>query len=315
MNFPRVMKRYNILAASLSSLFLVACVNEPENSKTKILSPEEETALNEYRAELELGRNMAGRLLQFFGQIDSEELIRYVNVVGNYVGSYSGTPERRYMFSVLNTESINAFACPGGYVLITKGALRLADNEAELAMILGHEVAHVSKQHMFRALQKMSKEELEKNAKDAENSGLLTTSMKVRKRPEPVENEAGSMIARYMAGSTGAGLNILQAAKAGMSVILDKGLDKDLEFEADNEGVRYGIKSGYEPNALYDYLGRLNKKSKPEDHKILSKTHPSLDDRQKRILAVLDEVSAKEIVGAARAQEFKKMQALLPAKK
>lgn len=292
----------------------LACVDGPQEPVKKTLSTEEETALNEFRAELEVGRNMAGRLLQHFGQIDSEELIRYINVVGNVVGQTSAAPDRRYMFSVLNSDTVNAFACPGGYVLITKGALRLAESEAELAMILGHEVGHVAKQHMFKTLQNMSKEEVEKNAKDAEKSGYVPPTMVVRKRPEPQENEAGAMIARYLAGSSSAGLNILQAAKAGMSVMLEKGLDKDLEFEADGEGVKYGIRSGYEPDALFNYLGRVDKNSNKKDHKILSKTHPTIADRRERIAKLLKDMRAKEMIGAGRKKEFQQEMEKLPPK-
>ena len=66
------------------------------------------------------------------------------------------------MFDILNTEEINAFACPGGYILISKGALRHAENEAELAHVLAHEVAHVGKKHMYDTLKSMTPEEMEK---------------------------------------------------------------------------------------------------------------------------------------------------------
>ncbi len=311
-------KRFSFIFGLTLFLSSFSCVNDDSSSKVlhKEMSTEEQKAYDEYKAELELGRNMAGRLLQYFGQIDSAELIRYINVVGNYVGQYSDAPERSYMFSVLNTETVNAFACPGGYILITKGALRLAETEAELAMILGHEVTHVAKQHMFKTLQKMTKDELEKNAKDAETSESVSPEMKARERPQPEENAAGALLARYLSGSNGAGLNILQAAKAGMSVILDKGLDKKLEFEADDFGVRYAIRSGYEPHALFNYLGHLEKNSRKKTDKNhekgLNKTHPPIKERLDRIQKLLATLSVDEITGAERTKEFLEQKAKLP---
>ena len=108
---------------------------------------------------------MAGRLLQYYGHYDNEELIKYINEVGLYVSANSDFPDRRYMFDIINTEEINAFACPGGYILISKGALRHAENEAELAHVLAHEIAHVGKKHMFDRLKSMTPEEMEKTSK------------------------------------------------------------------------------------------------------------------------------------------------------
>src|SRR5690606_11185790 len=105
------MKRFSSLLGLVLALQGLSCVNSEKSEEAihKNLSAEEQKALDEYKAELELGRNMAGRLLQYFGQIENAELIRYINVVGNYVGQYSDSPERSYMFSVLNTETVNAF--------------------------------------------------------------------------------------------------------------------------------------------------------------------------------------------------------------
>lgn len=278
------------------------------------LSAEDQKAFEEYRAEVELGRNMAGRLLQFYGSVGDDKLTGYVNQVGTYVGSYSDYPERKYMFDVLDSDSVNAFACPGGYILVTKGALRLAETEAELGMILGHEVAHVGKKHMFNTLKTMSQKEMAEKSKATENERSSDPTLTTRKRPEPEESEAGKALAKYMSGGS-AGFSILQAAKAGMNVMLEKGLDKDLEFEADHEGVKYGVRSGYEPLALWNFLERLKQKKKSLNMKVIESTHPKADERQERIITLLREMKAKDITGADGKARFEKAKARIPKEK
>ena len=97
------------------------------------------------------------------------------------------------MFDIINTEEINAFACPGGYILISKGALRHAENEAELAHVLAHEIAHVGKKHMFDTLNQMTPEQMEKTSKEAEKKYGFDPDKEVRKRPDPEQSEVGEL--------------------------------------------------------------------------------------------------------------------------
>ncbi len=282
------------------------------------ISQEEREMIEAYQAEVEIGRNMAGRLLQYYGSFGDTNLIGYLNQVGAYVASYSDYPERRYSFAVLDTDMVNAFACPGGYILVTLGAIRNARNEAELGMVLGHEIAHVGHKHMFNTLQKMTAKKREDIAKDVEKRGgsKIPETMKVRQREVVTEkSETLSTVSRYLGATAGAALGALQAAKAGMSLILEKGLDKKLEYQADREGTKYGIRAGYDPKALTVYLKRLEEGKKNIDTKVLAKTHPRPIDRRKRIAKLLNEMKANEIVGAKGEKRFMKYHKDLPEKK
>jgi len=314
-----------IPAATASAVFLgMSCTTakKAEDGEEMVakLTAEEKQQVEDYKAEVEIGRNMAGRLLQYYGTFGDQDLIGYINQVANYVASYGDYPDRKYMVAILDSDVVNAFACPGGYILVTLGTLRAAKNEAELAAVLGHETAHIGKQHMFNTLKAMKERELEKSAKENEKKKNSKTglpySVKVRQRPKPKsKSELASLIARYAGGAGGAGFSILQAAKAGMSVILEKGLDKKLEYEADHEGVKYAIRAGYEPKAMLKFLRRLQKKKKNLNMKVLSKTHPKMSERKKRIKALLKEMRASEIIGASGKARYEKYRSVIPAPK
>lgn len=321
------MKKISLLTGFLiQALVWSSCQTTDEKSSpakqgTNKLSAKEQKRLEEYQAEVSLGRDMASRLLQYYGSYDDPEVTKYVNQIGNYVAQYSSDPERRYMFAILDTEIVNAFACPGGYILITLGTLRKAQTEAELAMILAHEAAHVAKQHMFQSIvQKGKKSTPGKQAKDKnQNAGNQEVDriMSLRVRPRGEESALMTSLTKYLAQSAGTGISVLQAAKYGVGFLLEEGLDAELEFEADAEGVQYAIKAGYQPNALRNFLKRLQKtkERKGSSLEVLSKTHPSLKERRKRIAKLLSSIKAQKIIGAKQKQRFLAIKKSLPKPK
>ena len=236
------------------------------------LTEAEQRLLEDYKAEIEVGRNMAGRLMAFYGEYLDEGLVQYLNQVGRNVANNGDYPNRKYMFAVLDSDSVNAFACPGGYILITRGTVQSAQNEAELAAILGHETAHVGRQHMFKTLKTMNNEKLAKEEEEKAKKRRPDKYSRARARPIPNNNESGAMLAKILTTASGAGLGILQAAKAGMGLLLEKGLDKNLEYEADREGVKYAIRAGYDPKALDHFLVRLAESKKKSSEITRSKS-------------------------------------------
>ena len=286
--------------------YLIGCQTPGvgKNAPRDHLTKAEQSKFDDYLNEVELGRNMAGRLLAFYGSNGDQSMLRYLNRVGSYVGGFSDFSDRRYMVAVLASDTINAFACPGGYILITEGALRELHNEAELAAILGHEIAHIGHRHMYDTLAAMTTKDSIEAAMKANGLSSDDAFLKVRSRPEPTETDGGAKLARYLSGSAGIGLNILKAAQAGMTLLTEQGLDRKLEFTADQEGVRFAVRAGYEPRAMIDFLSRLAKKE--DQVQTLSKTHPPAASRQLKIARLLKSLRAQDIIGASGQTRFKK---------
>jgi beta-barrel assembly-enhancing protease len=294
-----------------------ACSSKKTTDESVVkLSKEEQQFLDDYKAEVEVGRNMAGRLLAFYGEYLDPGLTDYINKVGRFVANNGDYPERRYLFAVLDSDSPNAFACPGGYILLTRGVIQNAENEAEIGAILGHETAHVGKQHMFKTLKSMNKADLDKAEAEAASRKRPDRYSRTRARPVPTATESGSALAKFMTTASGGGLGILQAAKAGMGLMLEKGLDKEMEFEADREGVKYAIRAGYEPKALDSFLARLAlTKKKNNDKTVMDVTHPSIPDRRAAIAKVLNTMGADEIIGSIGKSRFEAAVVTLKARK
>ena len=295
-----------IVSIALSAIVFSCTTSSQEEPRQELsLSKSKQLILDDYKAEVEVGRNMAGRLFAFYGEFQDAGLKSYINSVGQYVAKSGDYPDRRYMFGVLDSDTVNAFACPGGYILVTRGVISDAKNEAELAAILGHEAAHVGKMHVFNSLRSMSKEQVDKAQAEAIANKRPDKHSKARLRPVPEANDSGAMLAKMLTTASGAGMGILQAAKVGMGLLLEKGLDKELEFEADREGVKYAIRAGYEPRALDQFLQRLlEQKKKSGVNTVMDMTHPSIPDRRKVIAEALNRMSAEQIFGAEGKERF-----------
>src|SRR6185295_13510202 len=104
--------------------------------------------------EINIGRDMAARLLGAAPLVNDAPLQRYVNNVGRWLASQSERPDLPWHFGVLDAPEVNAFAVPGGTVFVTKGLLQRMHSEAQLAGVLAHEISHVLRKHHLKAIQK-----------------------------------------------------------------------------------------------------------------------------------------------------------------
>lgn len=183
---------------------------------------------------------------RFGGEYRNDGLTTYVNLVGKTVADVSDRPELTYRFAILDSREQNAFAAPGGYIFVTIGLLNTLKNEAELAGVLAHEVAHVTQKHMLKTIQR--------SAILANVSEFSLTAM----------NEDPQLFSSVIDAAT--------------DVLFEKGLDKELEFEADRFGIEYAYRAGYNPSGLRDYLTTLQGQEGRAASRFFS-THPSTSVR------------------------------------
>ncbi len=195
--------------------------------------------------ELAMGREIAGRMLGAAPLVNDEELQRYVNRVGRWVAMQSERPGLPWRFAVIDTASINAFATPGGYVLLTRGLYDILDNEAQLAGVLAHEIGHIVQRHHVTVLQK---------------SAALSAGAQLAQR------DNRSALVNNMIGSG--------------AEVFARGLDKSAEYEADAIGLVLAARAGYNPFGLIDVLHKLAARGASDGSlALLFKTHPPPGDR------------------------------------
>ncbi len=205
--------------------------------------------------EKELGREVAAKLIGYFGLIDNEALTRYVNMVGATVGAQSERQVVPYRFAILDSDSINAFSTPGGFIFITRGALALCEDEAELAGVLGHEVGHVAGRHVLKIF---------------ERDKMMRAGM----------DEAGSR----MPGSK----YLQDFSKKILIKIIDQGLAPGDEFDADQRGIKYARAAGYPADGLSRFLTKLNAATEQGSGSFWTRTHPPIGERTDRIGKIIN---------------------------
>ncbi|MCX5801041.1 MAG: M48 family metalloprotease [Candidatus Eisenbacteria bacterium] len=177
--------------------------------------------------EISLGRQADQEVGQTYGFYENPALSDYVNRVGQSISKNTQRPNNEYHFKVLDTPVVNAFAVPGGYVYVTRGILTYMNDEAELAGVIGHELGHENARHIA---QQMSRQQV---AQLGLNVGVILS--------EDFRKYAG-------------------LAQLGSSMLFLK-FSRDDERQADDLGVEYGSKSGYDTYrmaAFFQTLERLN---------------------------------------------------------
>lgn len=203
--------------------------------------------------EIYIGEGMAAVVLGAAPLVKNDAMQRYVNQVGRYLTLQTERPDLPWYFAVLDSESVNAFATPGGHVLVTYGLLKKMNNEAELAGVLSHEIAHVLKKHHLGAMKK------------AGGMGFLA--------------DMASIAVDQKGGGGYAGRELSKNMISGMKEVLVRGLDKDDEYEADRMGVVIATRAGYDPYGLPAVLQSLEALSGNNDAALLFSTHPAPSSR------------------------------------
>ncbi|HWR13113.1 MAG TPA: M48 family metallopeptidase [Rectinemataceae bacterium] len=238
------------------------------------LNPEEEYYV---------GRAVAANIFATYRPYNCPELNAYINMLGQGLALYSSRPEiyAGYRFIVLDSWEINAFASPGGHILVTRGLLRKAQSEDELAAALAHEIAHVSLGHGLASVQGAR---LTKIASEfAINAG----------------NASGGDIAAF---TSAFGDSISELAK----IIVISGYSQTYEFQADLEARNIIASAGYDLNALSRLIGHLPRREEGNTAGF-AVTHPEPASRQEALRSSLPEqgkvVIAKKVWPVTRDEE------------
>jgi len=204
-----------------------------------------------YEEEAALGGAVALEMFKRYGLPSEDSVLkRYVNLLGSAVARNCDRADIPYHFVVLNTDEVNAFAAPGGYIFVTAGLLRHVRNEAELAGILGHEIAHVSQRHMLKEIERRRR-----------YKGIGQITMAVLNQDPRFFEE------------------LIDTAS---DTLFSSGLVWDDEFDADRLGTEFARRTGYDPNGLRNFLVTL-RAVEGEQESIFFRTHPAPEERLQRV--------------------------------
>jgi predicted Zn-dependent protease len=266
-------------------LFTPACVTErnPVTGKNQMMG-------FTWSQEQQIGREADAEIVEQYGLYDDPELAAYVTRVGQKVlqqselrgpqalAEYKNTP---FTFRVLNSDVVNAFAVPGGYVYVTRGLLTHLDNEAQLAVVLGHEIGHVAARHSARQAAKAQVGQL----------GLM----------------AGAILGSTVLENPQIANQVLGLSSQAVQLLMMK-YSRDAERESDQLGVGWAVENGYdaaESAAFFQSLKRLGEKDGMRLPAWQS-THPDPGEREQTVKTLSAKSTPPGAILAKGEEEFLK---------
>jgi len=204
-------------AVGLGVLAVAACTLNPatgEKQFAALMSPAQENSV---------GAQEHAKIMQTYGEPSASDPLQiYVSNIGKKLAAHTERSDVTYKFFLLDTPMMNAFALPGGYVYITRGILAAANNEAELASVLGHEIAHITARH----------------SAERYSHGVLSS--------------IGAMAVGIATNNS----QVAQVANTGASLYTSS-YSRKQESQSDELGIRYLSRAGYDPKAMASFLSVL----------------------------------------------------------
>ena len=246
-----------VLAVLIFSLAASCAVNPVTGKKELSLISEQQ--------ELAIGKETDGQVRGQYGIYSDDKMMNYVTTSGKALAEHSHRPNLPYHFAVLDSPVINAFAVPGGYVYLTRGILALMNSEAEMAVVLGHELGHVNARHSVRQMSQAI---------------LFQAGLAI-----------GSAISDTFAKISG-------IAGIGVSLLFLK-FSRDDEREADALGVAYARSAGYDPSRMIEFFTSLERMGDLSGKNTLPgflSTHPLTKERIANVRALLSDSDGQLIV-------------------
>ncbi len=287
----RIIKWFGIHTVLMSSLFFaVGCetvsrVGATVGEATGVLTSEEADALRRTYKDLTpeqeyfIGRSVSATILESYSVWDDPIATEYINLLGQALALASERPETfgGYRFLILDSDEINAFAAPGGYIFVSRGMLAICASEDELAAVLAHEIGHVQHQHGLQAIR----------------TARITSAFSI-----------GAFAAARTLGSQ----DVRQLTEIFGSTIEDvthtlttSGYSRRAEREADAAAVAILKRVGYDPHALVRMLQHMEERLEPGGLDF-ARTHPPPQDRIREIQRLLRSIPAVEISSVRQAR-------------
>jgi len=216
--------------------------------------------------EIEIGQEVARAVEAEYGILNDGAAQQRIEAIGQRIVPTSDRPNLTYHFTLLDTDEVNAFAAPGGFIFVTRGMLEFTNpaSDDELASVIGHEIAHVARRH---------------GAKQIERTTLAIAALEAVVR----RNQDWAQIYETQAA---------QIIEETAGELLVRGWGRNQEFDADHYGALYMKQAGYDPNAAITLFLRMQGAfplgSSGPGERMLS-THPPFPDRIARIETVIGE--------------------------
>jgi predicted Zn-dependent protease len=246
------MKNFLIIAAfSLTSVFINSCARNPVTGKRQLVTISEEQ-------EIAMGREADPQIVAAYGLYEDSSLQRFITEKGRQMAAISHRPNLNYEFKIVDSDVLNAFAVPGGYVYFTRGIMAHFNNEAEFAGVLGHEIGHITARHSVIQ---------QRNAMLGQ-FGLIATMVI---KPE---------LAQFA-----------ESAAQGLGLLFLK-FGRDAERESDRLGVEYSSKIQYDAMQMAGFFNTLERKAAESGANELPSflsTHPNPGDRNTTVAQLAKE--------------------------
>ena len=246
------------------------------------------------KGDTKIGGNAHPKIIkQHGGTIANASIAAYVDEIGRKLVARTAYRNKKWTFTTLDSPVVNAFALPGGYVYVTRGLLALANDEAELAGVIGHEIAHVTQKHSATRRDR---------SKDA-NIGVI----------------AGAVLGGILDGKDGLRKGLELSTKVAQGYVAQ--YSQKQEFEADTVGQRYMIAAGYDPLASAEFLASMGKKAKLEaeiagreynpNQVSIFASHPATGARVTRASKIARETELRELLAVREADYMRRIEGMI----
>jgi predicted Zn-dependent protease len=254
--------KQHIMRTLIKTLTMFSCLALFNECAKNPVTGNRQLVLMSESQELEMGKSADPEIIQQYGLYPDKALQDFVTEKGKQMAAISHRPNIQYNFRVVDSDILNAFAIPGGYVYVTRGIMAHFNNEAEFAGVLGHEIGHIAARHSV-----------------AQQRNALLGQLGII---------AGVIIAPDLA-------QFAETASQGVGLLLLK-FGRDAEREADRLGVEYSSKIGYDAMQMANFFQTLQRQSEASGSQELPtflSTHPNPGDRYNTVSKLAKEWKQK----------------------